>query len=55
MYLNTRTSCDDGAEMLSSRISAVSPTIGMTTTVTWLVVFQGSHLNLKKISQTKKL
>jgi hypothetical protein len=26
--------------------------IGMVTTMTWLVMFQGSSLNLKKISQT---
>ena len=55
VYLNTRTSADDGATTLSTRISAVSATIGMMATVTWLVVFQGSHLNLMKISQTKKL
>ena len=55
MYLNTRTSDDEGATTLSSRMSAVRPTIGITTTVTWLVAFHGSHLNLMKISQTKKL
>jgi hypothetical protein len=53
-YLITRTSADDGAKTLSSRISAVSPTIGMVTTTTCDLVFQGSHLNLMKISQTKK-
>jgi hypothetical protein len=26
--------------------------IGMVTTITWLVMFQGNTLNLKKISQT---
>ena len=55
VYLNTRTSADDGAKTFSVRISAAMPTIGMTATVTWLVVVHGSHLNLKKISQTKKL
>lgn len=30
-----------------------SPMIGMVTTMTWLTMVQGSHLNLKKISQTK--
>ena len=39
--------------MLSSRISAARPTIGITTTVTWLVAFHGSHLSLMKISHTK--
>jgi len=29
------------------------PTIGMVTTMTCEMVFQGNHLNLKKISQTK--
>ena len=52
-YLMTRTSDDDGATTLSVRISAVSATIGMMTTVTCDVVFHGSHLNLMKISQTK--
>ena len=49
----TRTSADDGATTLSVRISAVSATIGMMTTVTCVPVFHGSHLNLMKISQTK--
>ena len=31
----------------------VSPMMGRVTTITWLTMFQGSHLNLKKISQTK--
>ena len=52
-YLMTRTSADDGATTLSVRISAVSATIGMMTTVTCVPVFHGSHLNLMKISQTK--
>jgi hypothetical protein len=39
---------------LSSRISTVSPTIGMMATITWLMVFHGSHFSLMKISQTKK-
>jgi hypothetical protein len=39
--------------MLSRRISAVRPMIGSVTTMTWLTMFYGSHLNLKKISQTK--
>ncbi len=55
VYLKTRTSADDGATTFSNRISAVSATIGMIATVTWLTVFHGSHLNLMKISQTKKL
>jgi hypothetical protein len=49
----TRTSCEEGATMLSSRMSNVSPTIGMVVTITWVMKFQGSHLSLKKISQTK--
>ena len=49
----TRTSAVDGATTLSARISAVNATMGMMTTVTCHAVFQGSHLNLKKISQTK--
>ena len=53
-YLMTRTSDDDGATTLSVRTSAVSATIGMMTTVTCDTVFHGSHLNLMKISQTKK-
>ena len=36
-------------------MSTVIPTIGMMATMTWLVVFHGSHLNLMNISQTKKL
>jgi hypothetical protein len=51
----TRTSDDDGAKTLRHRMSAVSATIGITTTVICDVLFHGSHLNLKKISQTKKL
>ena len=39
--------------MFSSRIRTAIPTIGMITTMTLLCVFQGSHLNLMKISQTK--
>ena len=35
-------------------MSAVMPTMGMMTTITWDFVFQGNHLNLMKISQTKK-
>ena len=52
-YLMTRTSLVDGANTLSSRIIVVSATIGMVMTITIEVVFQGSHLNLKKISQTQ--
>ena len=29
------------------------PTIGMMATMTWDLMFQGSHLNLMNISQTK--
>ena len=54
MYLNTRTSADDGATTFNTRIRMVNATIGMIATVTWLTVVQGSHLNLMKISQTKK-
>ena len=43
---------DDGATMFMKRISTVSAKIGIVTTMTWLVMFQGSSLNLKKISQT---
>ena len=50
--LMTRTSADDGANTLSSRIISVSATTGMVMTITIDVVFHGSHLNLKKISQT---
>ena len=39
--------------MFRIRISAVRPMIGSVITMTWLTMFQGSHLNLKKISQTK--
>ena len=39
--------------MFSVRTSAVNPTIGMVITVTIEALFHGSHLNLKKISQTK--
>ncbi len=39
--------------MLSSSMRSVSPIIGKVMTMTWLTMFQGSHLNLKKISQTK--
>jgi hypothetical protein len=52
-YLMTRTSADDGATTFSVRIRAVRPTIGMVITVTIQALFHGSHLNLKKISQTK--
>jgi hypothetical protein len=55
VYLNTRTSADDGAKMFRHRISVAMPMIGMMATVTCDTVFHGSHLNLKKISQTKKL
>ncbi len=40
--------------MLSSRIRSVNPTIGMMATITWLLMFHGSHFSLMKISQTKK-
>ncbi len=53
VYLKTRTSAEDGAKTFNDRISAAMPTIGMIATVTWLVVVQGSHLSLMKISQTK--
>ena len=38
--------------MFMKRIRTVSAKIGMVTTITWLVMFQGNNLNLKKISQT---
>jgi hypothetical protein len=34
-------------------MSTVSPMMGSVATMTWLVMFQGSHLNLMKMSQTK--
>jgi hypothetical protein len=37
-----------GATILRRRISAVRPMIGSVMTMTWLTMFQGSHLNLKK-------
>jgi len=52
-YLMTRTSFEEGATTLSVRIIVASATIGMMTTMTCDVVFQGSHLNLMKISQTR--
>ncbi len=52
--LMARTSADDGAPMLSSRIMIASAMMGMVTTITCDVMFHGSHLNLMKISQTKK-
>ncbi len=52
-YFSTRTSGVDGANTLSSRIRAVNPTTGIVKTITIEIVFHGSHLNLKKISQTK--
>ena len=55
VYLKTRTSADDGATTFNASMSTVRATIGMIATVTWLTVFHGSHLNLMKISQTKKL
>ncbi len=51
----TRTSGLDGAPMLSSRIMIVRPMIGIVTVMTCVVMFHGSHLNLKKISHAKKL
>jgi len=51
-YLITRTSLVDGATTLSTRIIAARATIGMMTTVTWLVVFHGSHFFLMKMNQT---
>ncbi len=51
-YLMTRTSAEDGATTLSVRISAVSATIGMITTITCETVFHGSHFSLMKMSQT---
>ncbi len=53
-YLMTRTSCDEGATTFSVRMSMVRPTIGSVITITCDTVFHGSHLNLKKTSQTKK-
>jgi hypothetical protein len=38
--------------MFINKIKIVSAMIGIVTTMTWLVMFQGSNLNLKKISQT---
>ena len=52
-YLSTRTSFDEGANTLRRRTSAVRPMIGIVITITCETVFHGSHLNLKKISQTK--
>ncbi len=49
----TRTSADDGASMFRNRIRIVIPMIGIVTVITWLVMFHGSHLNLKKTSQAK--
>ena len=51
-YLMTRTSAVDGATTLSSRIVALSATIGMITTVTWVAMFHGSHFFLMKMNQT---
>jgi hypothetical protein len=48
----TRTSAEEGATMFRYRISAVMPMIGSVMTMTWLTKFQGSHLYLKKMSQT---
>ena len=53
-YLMTRTSLVEGATTLSVSSSAAMPTIGMMTTITCDCVVHGSHLNLMKISQTKK-
>ena len=39
--------------MFRSRIRSVSPTMGIVMTITWLTKFHGSHLSLKKTSQTK--
>ena len=49
-----RTSSVAGAEMFRRRKRTIIPTIGSVMTMNWLVKFQGSHLNLKKMSQTKK-
>jgi hypothetical protein len=35
------------------RMMIASAMIGIVTTMTWLVMFQGSHFFLKKINQTK--
>src|SRR5204862_397828 len=43
-----------GAEMFRRRKRAIIATMGSVMTMNWLVKFQGSHLNLKKMSQTKK-
>jgi hypothetical protein len=39
--------------MFRSRMVTVRPMIGMVMEMTWLTMFQGSHLNLKKTSHTK--
>jgi len=39
--------------MFSRRIVAASPMMGIVMVMTWLTMFHGSHLNLKKISQAK--
>ena len=51
-YLITRTSALDGATTLSASIRAVSATIGMMTTMTWVAVVHGSHFILMKMNQT---
>jgi hypothetical protein len=39
--------------MFMKRMMIASMMTGIVTTMTWLVMFQGSHFFLKKISQTK--
>ena len=39
--------------MFMNRIRTVSAMIGIVTTITWLMMFHGSHFNLKKMNQTK--
>ncbi len=51
-YFTTRTSAVDGATTFSVRMSAVSATIGMMTTVTCVPMFHGSHFILMKTNQT---
>jgi hypothetical protein len=53
-YFTTCTSSADGATTLRTSMSAAMPTIGMVNTTTAAAVVQRSHLNLKKMSQTKK-
>jgi hypothetical protein len=47
-----RTSLDEGATMFMKRMIIASMITGIVTTMTWLVMFQGSHFFLKKMNQT---